>query len=48
MGETPAEIAEGAEDLLEWGNADSSELFSATALVCWKRNFLNISPKGRD
>lgn len=34
MGRSPAEIAEGEEDSLEWGNAATSELFSETALVC--------------
>ena len=33
MGRTPAEIAEGAEGYWEGGNADTSELFSATALL---------------
>ncbi len=37
MGRSPAEIAEDAEDSLEWSDADSSELFSATTLVCQKR-----------
>jgi hypothetical protein len=41
MGRTPAEIAEGAEGYWERGNAVTSKLFSATALVCRKP----ISPK---